>query len=287
MQLKGKSLFIFGKENAIRKSLSKVVIHQSFEMFIFFCVLLSSILMAFEKPLEDPSLPKYVYFEYINMITTGIFLVEMVIKVIVYGFIINGSDSYLKLGWNILDFVIVVTSIVSITIQIFYVDEEMHHEGENHETQKHLDLLKMLRVLRSLRMISKNEGLKLSVMSLIYSIPGIVNVGVVSMLCLYLIGIFFLNLLKGKLYYCTLPFNLDDHIANKQKHINNILAQKEELLYKIENSQDCMNFGGIWKNSDIHYDDIMNSMFSLFVMCTIEGWVTFMYEAVDSVGIQM
>lgn len=28
-------------------------------------------------------------------------------------------------------------------------------------------------------------------------------------------------------------------------------------------------------------------MFSLFVMCTVEGWVTFMYSAVDSVGIRM
>ena len=103
----------------------------------------------------------------------------------------------------------------------------------HHQTQKNLELLKMLRVLRSLRMISKNEGLKLSVLSLIYSIPGIVNVGVVSLLCLSLVGIFFLNMLKGKLYYCTLPDIIKDQI---------------EIGTKINHARDCLNHGGIWKN---------------------------------------
>ena len=107
----------------------------------------------------------------------------------------------------------------------------------------------MLKVLRSLRMISKNEGLKLSVLSLIYSIPGIINVGVVSILCVFLIGIFFLNLLKGKLFYCKLPESIELDIG----------------YLKIITNQDCINYGGIWRNNDIHYDNIFNSMFSLFI----------------------
>jgi len=69
----------------------------------------------------------------------------------------------------------------------------------------------MLRILRSLRLISKSEGLKLSVVSLIYSLPGILNVTVVTMLFMLLFGIFFLNILKGKFFYCEFndsPFNL-------------------------------------------------------------------------------
>ena len=70
----------------------------------------------------------------------------------------------------------------------------------------------MLRVLRSLRMISKSEGLKLSVLSLIYSMPGIVNVTIVSLLYLMLLGIFFLNLFKGKFYHCDLPDAINENI---------------------------------------------------------------------------
>ena len=69
----------------------------------------------------------------------------------------------------------------------------------------------MLRVLRPLRMISRNEGLKVAVQSLINSIPGIVNVMVISMLFLMLFGILGTNLYKGTYYYCNMdkvPKNL-------------------------------------------------------------------------------
>lgn len=100
-------------------------------------------------------------------------------------------------GWNVLDFVIVAFSIASLIV-------EANSDGDNNNSAKTLELFKMLRVLRSLRMISKSEGLKLSVLSLIYSMPGILNVAIVSLLYLILLGIFFLNLFKGKFHYCEL-----------------------------------------------------------------------------------
>ena len=66
----------------------------------------------------------------------------------------------------------------------------------------------MLRVLRSIRIITKTEGLQLSVLSLIYSMPGIMNVTVVTILFFVLLGIFFLNMLKGKFHHCIYPDEL-------------------------------------------------------------------------------
>lgn len=212
--------------------------------------------------MEDPDLYKFYVFLKLNELISGIFLLELIIKLIVYGLLFNGPESYLNIGWNRLDLTIVIISIISFILE--------HSTDENNDsTKKNLELFKMLKVLRSLRMISKNEGLKLSVLSLIYSIPGIINVGVVSIICVFLIGIFFLNLLKGALYHCVLPENIEILIGYKQIIIR----------------EDCTNFGGMWVNSNINYDNIFNSMFSLFVMCTNEGWVTFMFDAVDSVGI--
>ena len=118
------------------------------------------------------------------------------IKVIVYGLVI-GPGTYMRGGWNLLDFVIVATSIISFTF-------EYTTEGGT-RTSKQLSLFKMLRVLRTLRMISRNEGLRLSMLSLIYSLPGIMNVSIVTLLFWILFGIFFLNLLKGKFYHCQFP----------------------------------------------------------------------------------
>lgn len=107
------------------------------------------------------------------------------------------KKSYMRDGWNILDF-----SIVCISLTGFIVSNTVD-EGSN--AGKTLSLLKMLRVLRTLRMISRNEGLKLSMLSLIYSLPGIINVTIVTAIFFLLFGIFFLNLLKGKFYSCVLP----------------------------------------------------------------------------------
>lgn len=60
-----------------------------------------------------------VYIRYASTIITGIFILEMVMKVLVYGLVKNGPDSYLKDGWNVFDFVIVIISIVNLIAEQF------------------------------------------------------------------------------------------------------------------------------------------------------------------------
>ena len=73
----------------------------------------------------------------------------MVIKVIVYGFMLNGKDAYMKNGWNIMDFIIVTFSLISIAFSD--IDLEV------------FKALRIMRVLRPLRMISRNPGLKICI----------------------------------------------------------------------------------------------------------------------------
>ena len=89
----------------------------------------------------------------------------------------------------------------------------------------------MLRVLRPLRMISRNEGLKLAVESLINAIPSIINALVIALLFFILFGIFGTNYFKGKFFYC---------IADK------IVDIVDETL--IVTKWDCLNLGGDWIN---------------------------------------
>ena len=69
-------------------------------------------------------------------------------KVIVYGFVFN-KGSYLRNGWNILDFVIVIVGLISI-----------HSDGGQVES---LRALRTLRALRPIRMASRAEGMKVVV----------------------------------------------------------------------------------------------------------------------------
>ena len=185
--------------------LSKIVVNNMFEMLIFMTVMFSAIFMVFEDPLADPEWEFLKVAGTINLIITSIFITELVMKIFVLGFLFNGPNSYLRNGWNALDFAIVMFSIIGIIV------ENLSSTG-NSKAAETLELLKMLRVLRSLRMISKNEGLKLSVLSLIYSMPGIFNVTIVTGLFMVIFGIFFLNLFKGKFYHCKLHPSVADYI---------------------------------------------------------------------------
>jgi hypothetical protein len=49
-----------------------------------------------------------------DIVLTSFFILEALLKIISNGFIFNGDQSYLRMGWNIIDFVVVITSTVSI-----------------------------------------------------------------------------------------------------------------------------------------------------------------------------
>lgn len=49
----------------------------------------------------------------IDDILTFVFTAEMSLKIIAKGFIMCGPDSYIRSYWNILDFIVVVTSLVA------------------------------------------------------------------------------------------------------------------------------------------------------------------------------
>lgn len=91
-------------------------------------------------------------------------------------------------------------------------------------------ILRMLRVLRPLRMISRNPGLRIAVQSLINAIPDIGNVMVVSCLFLILFAILGTNFYKGKFYYCH-----DEQVP-------------EPYRIAIHDKFGCMDFGGDWAN---------------------------------------
>ena len=218
-------------------------------------------MVTFDNPLgnNDPELVAYA--TKISNAITFIFVAEFLIKATVYGLVLNGPDSYMRNGWNIFDFIIVVISIVSFFAEL--KAEEDSYLREN------LDILKILRVLRSLRILSRNEGLRFCVLGLIYSFPGIIRATIAVFLVCSLLSLFFVSLLRGQFYFCQLPPAVEDILI------------RQPLKTKF----DCLNYGGLWKNQNINFDDLPNALLALLAMVTNEGWVEFMFNAVDSAEI--
>ena len=126
-------------------------------------------------------------------------------------------------------------------------------------------ILRLLRVLRPLKIISKNEGLRISIGALLYAIPSVFNVLLISLLFFMIFGIIGVNFLKGSLFSC-----------------HTVLADYTEF---INTKWDCYNSGGSWVDYPVNFNDITNSIQTLFGMANTVGWAHLMYRGAWSRGI--
>ena len=109
--ISGTSLCIFSKKNLLRARLGKIAKHENFETFILAMIIFSTITLTLEHPLDNPEALKVRILSYIDIAVSTIFILEAIIKILTFGFLFNGRDSYLRSAWNIMDFVIVCCSV--------------------------------------------------------------------------------------------------------------------------------------------------------------------------------
>ena len=151
---------------------------------------LNSLLMALEEPILKDEYAKATL-KLLGDVISILFIVECVLKILVMGFI-RGKKAYLKEPFNILDFVIVVISIIA------WILESM--DGFDISFVR---AFRALRALRPLKLVSKNEGMKLVVNSILGSIPSLINVGLISALFYFVFGVIGLQMLMGKVSACS------------------------------------------------------------------------------------
>lgn len=67
--------------------------------------------MALDSPLNDPKGSFAYILYYIDISLTAIFFIEALMKMLAYGIIFNGDQSYFRSFWNIMDFMILIISV--------------------------------------------------------------------------------------------------------------------------------------------------------------------------------
>jgi hypothetical protein len=182
----------------------KVMISRWFENFIIFLIILNSLALVLDNPLENPNGTLSRTFYFFDIIFTICFAIEAAMKITAMGFFSNnmpGIEGYIMNGWNILDFIIVVSSLVDLGFTIT-------NSGANTESLKSLKALRAFRALRPLRVISRNEGLQIVVSTLFASLPALRNVMMVMCLILLIFAIMGVNFFKGTFFYCSLSSSL-------------------------------------------------------------------------------
>ena len=202
-----------------------------------FMIIVSSTLLALEHPLNEPNGHKERILSIVDEVFSGIFVLEACLKIISLGLIFNGEQSYLAVSWNILDFTIVILSLISMTFRDIDVGI--------------FKIVKLIKVLRPLRMISRDRGLQISIKALLQSIPNILNVLLISIIFFFIFGIVGVNYLKGTCYTCRF-------------HSISGTVELDVGSAEIDSKLDCINYGGQWMKDDNNFDDILSAILTLF-----------------------
>jgi hypothetical protein len=112
--MEGTSLYLFSIENPVRRFIYLLVNKTWFDYLILVAILVSTISLAIESPHRDPESAFSYALYYLDILMTIIFVVEALVKILAFGFIMNGKESYLMSPWNIMDFIIVLFSVISL-----------------------------------------------------------------------------------------------------------------------------------------------------------------------------
>jgi hypothetical protein len=186
----GTSLWCLTETNPVRRCLVFFTRHRYFDNTILLLIAISTINLAIESPLDDPKNKKLNVLNKIDYAMTAIFTLEMVLKILAQGFLLNGPKSYLRDSGNIIDFISVLSSLLSMN-------------PNTSDNFKVLKILRVLKVLRPLKMVSRNKGLRISIMSLIKSLPDIGNLQLIIIFFLFLLGILHTTLFGGLFWHCN------------------------------------------------------------------------------------
>ncbi|XP_062072327.1 sodium channel protein type 5 subunit alpha [Lepus europaeus] len=240
----------------LRKTCYRIVEHSWFESFIIFMILLSSGALAFEDIYLEERQAIKALLEYADKIFTYVFVLEMLLKWVAYGF-----KKYFTNAWCWLDFLIVAVSLVSLVANTLGFSE-----------MGPIKSLRTLRALRPLRALSRFEGMRVVVNALVGAIPSIMNVLLVCLIFWLIFSIMGVNLFAGKFGKC----------------INTTEGDLPLSYTVVNNKSECESFNVTgelyWTKVKVNFDNVGAGYLALLQVATFKGWMDIMYAAVDSRG---
>ena len=154
----------------------QIVFNPWFDRVILLTIFANCISLAVEDPsLEEPD----PIIEVLDMIFLIIFSIEMTLKIITQGFVME-QFSYLRDPWNVLDFLVVVLGWVSLSA-----------------SSSKITAVRVIRILRPLRTLNSVQGMRALVMTLLNSLPSILNIMLLFGFTLVIFGTIGVQLFKG------------------------------------------------------------------------------------------
>ena len=325
MQLNSQSFYIFDVDHPLRVKVFNLVNLPSFDNFILFLIFISGVLLAIDEPyvgfssdaecdniesvwksgtphdaecLESGFADCYdaacrhagfaKTLTLLDVILNILFLIEMLLKMFALGLIMH-KHSYLRSGWNILDFVIVIVSFVAM--------------ASGGGSVKALRAMRSLRALRPLRAVNRFPQLKIVVNSIFRSGRDIMNVGSVLFLFMLILSITGVQQWAGALNSCTVG---DGTTISECIGYNSSTPVDERLpkMFTTLSGDDCnllpndaminaclaagdeghYPFPNMWEPLPSNFDNVWNAFLVVYEVASGEMWPDIMATTMDAVG---
>uniref|UniRef100_A0A9J7YY60 Voltage-dependent calcium channel alpha-1 subunit IQ domain-containing protein n=1 Tax=Cyprinus carpio carpio TaxID=630221 RepID=A0A9J7YY60_CYPCA len=246
-----RSLFIFAENNIIRKY------YMILATIIANCIVLS---LEQHLPGEDKT-PMSKRLEKTEPYFIGIFCFEAGIKLVALGFVFH-KGSYLRNGWNVMDFIVVLSGILATA-------------GSHMNIPVDLRTLRAVRVLRPLKLVSGIPSLQIVLKSIIKAMVPLLQIGLLLFFAILMFAIIGLEFYSGKLHHTCLPSP-------------DILGmEKLSFACGVRKCPEKYTCSGSWigPNDGItQFDNILFAVLTVFQCITMEGWTAVLYNTNDALG---
>ncbi|XP_052403727.1 voltage-dependent P/Q-type calcium channel subunit alpha-1A isoform X7 [Carassius gibelio] len=255
-----RSLFIFSEDNFVRKYAKKITEWPPFEYMILATIIANCIVLALEQHLPDgDKTPMSERLEDTEPYFIGIFCFESGIKILALGFAFH-KGSYLRNGWNVMDFVVVLTGILSTV-----------------GTDLDLRTLRAVRVLRPLKLVSGIPSLQVVLKSIMKAMIPLLQIGLLLFFAILMFAIIGLEFYMGK-FHTTCFDKITDEIREE------FPCGKEAPARTCPNGTECKLYW-IGPNYGItQFDNILFAVLTVFQCITMEGWTDLLYYSNDASG---
>uniref|UniRef100_A0A7M4F519 Voltage-dependent R-type calcium channel subunit alpha n=1 Tax=Crocodylus porosus TaxID=8502 RepID=A0A7M4F519_CROPO len=263
-----RSLFLFGEDNVVRKYAKKLIdcslTHPltPFEYMILATIIANCIVLALEQHLPgDDKTPMSRRLEKTEPYFIGIFCFEAGIKIVALGFVFH-KGSYLRNGWNVMDFIVVLSGILATA-------------GTHFNTHVDLRTLRAVRVLRPLKLVSGIPSLQIVLKSIMKAMVPLLQIGLLLFFAILMFAIIGLEFYSGKLHRAC--------YANNSGELEELDPPHPCGVQGCPPGYECKEWIG--PNDGItQFDNILFAVLTVFQCITMEGWTTVLYNTNDALG---
>ncbi|ODM95155.1 Voltage-dependent calcium channel type D subunit alpha-1 [Orchesella cincta] len=258
-----------GMSLALTDNMLFFLVSRPFEYLILLTIFANCVALAVYTPYPNSdSNSTNQTLEKIEYIFLIIFTAECIMKIIAYGFVLH-PGSYLRNGWNFLDFTIVVIGIISTALS------NLMKEGFD------VKALRAFRVLRPLRLVSGVPSLQVVMNSILRAMVPLLHIALLVLFVIIIYAIVGLELFSGKMHSTCFDNSTGEMMKDPVPCGGAYMCEDE--------NGDNINFTcrGYWEGPNkgiTNFDNFGLSMLTVFQCITLEGWTTVMYNIQDSMG---